>query len=85
MQLKPPSPGVALAKALDLTHKRFLSSMSRLVSVEMALCDELLIADLTNKRPSVLVESGAHMSLEISSFAEFLVTIVERAKEHLGL
>ena len=55
VKLQPSCSGVALAAPLVVADEGFLSSMGCLVSVKVTFRDELLVANLTNKRSSVLV------------------------------
>jgi hypothetical protein len=72
MDLQPTSTGVAFVAATEGANERLLTSMSVLMSLQMTLCDEVVVAYLAGKGP--LTGVSAHVGLKISSLGELLKT-----------
>lgn len=83
MNFKPACSWVSLIATLEIAHEWFFTSMSELVSLQVALCNKLLFALRAHKRS--LSSVGSHMCFKVSSFREFFQTFFEWAQEYLFL
>lgn len=75
MNFKSSSPGIPFITARHGTHKWFLSSVSELMSLQMAFSYELLATLNTNERPFPCV--CTHVCLQVSCFGKLFQTFLE--------
>lgn len=77
MDLQTACPRVAFGATMVRTNKWFFSCVSQLMSLKMALGDELLVALRAHKWSFARV--GSHMGLEISGFRELFQALLKGA------
>lgn len=78
MDLEPSRPGVSLIAAGVGANERFFTCVGELVSLEVALGDELLVALAAAER--TLSSVSSHVGFQISRFRKFFQTLFERAQ-----
>ena len=83
VDLEPSSPRIPFVAPRNLADKGLFSGMSKLMSLQMALGDELLIALHASK--GSLTSMSSHVCLEIAGLGEFFQALFEWTDENLLL
>lgn len=81
MDLETAGPRVAFVTAAERAGEGFLARVGQLMGLQVALRDELALADVAGEGTLACV--GPHVGFEVSSLSEFFQTELVRANQDL--